>query len=56
MLGIEKPVNQKEKIYVSLGELRSFSEAGWRLAHVYPAANGGPGPYVECILERALDA
>ena len=56
MLGIEKPVNQKEKIDVSLGALRSFSEAGWRLAHVYPAANGGPGPYVECILERALDA
>ena len=56
MLGGEKMVNQKEKIDVSFAELRSYSEAGWRLAHVYPAANDGPGPYVECILERALDA
>ena len=48
--GLFTAVNQSEQIDASLEDLKSYSEAGWRLAHVYPATN----IYVECILERAL--
>ena len=46
--------NQGEQIDASFEKLESYSEAGWRLAHVYPAGDGTSCAYVECILERAL--